>query len=277
MTAGPSAPADGGSADAALEASPLDTHVRDGVSLRVADRGRGGRPLVFVHGWGCSHRFFAPQIRRFSDAHRVVAPDLRGHGASDAPHDPIGVATLAEDLTWLCTRLSLERPLLVGHSLGGAVALEAAARLPEVAGLCLLDPALLFAEAARPGMQRMAERLTLASWRDAVRSWATRVFFLEGGPPPRPEWIELLLATPRRVLHPTYRDMLAFDPLPALARLRAPVLLIDPPRPVGDRTLLRRALPGLREHPIAGVGHFLQLEAPDRVGDALADFVAACP
>ena len=276
MTRGPSAPPDDGSPPEALETSPLDTCVREGVALRVADRGRGGPPLVLVHGWGCSHRFFAPQIRRFSKAHRVVAPDLRGHGASDAPHDAIGVATLADDLAWLCTRLALERPLLVGHSLGGAVALAAAARLPEVAGLCLLDPALLFAEAARPGMQRMVERLALANWRDAVRAYASRVFFLEGGPAPRPEWVEEMLATPRRVLHPIYRDMLAFDPLPALARLRAPVLLVDPARPAGDRALLRRALPGLRERPIEGVGHFLQLEAPHRVGDALADFVAAC-
>lgn len=259
-----------------MTTAPLASIVRGDVTLRYRDAGAGPPPLVFVHGWGCSQRHFAPQLRHFSTAHRVVAPDQRGHGASDAPHDPIGVEGLADDLAWLCGALSLERPVLVGHSLGGTIALETARRLPAVAGVALLDPALLFAERALPGMERMVERLTLASWRDAVREFAAKVFFAEGDTSDHGERVEGLLETPRRVLHPTFRDMLAFDPGPALEQVAAPVLLLDPPRPVGDRARLRAALPGLSEETIAGAGHFLQLEAPDAVNAALARFIARC-
>jgi pimeloyl-ACP methyl ester carboxylesterase len=249
---------------------------RDGTILRVHDVGSGSPPLIFIHGWSCSHRHFAPQIQHFSVEHRVVAPDQRGHGESDAPHSPIGVDVLADDLTWLCQALSLERPLLVGHSLGGLIALETARRLPEVAGVALLDPALLFAERALPGLHRMVERLTLASWRDAVREFAEQVFFADGDSSDHSERVDELLRTPRRVLHPTFRDMLAFDPEPALRSIDAPVLLLDPPRPVGDRTLLRAALPALTEESIPGVGHFLQLEAPAAVNAALSRFIRGC-
>lgn len=259
-----------------MASAALKTLDRDGVALRTVDTGAGAPPLVLVHGWGCSHRHLAPQIRHFAGSHRVVAPDQRGHGESDAPHEPIGVDQLADDLVWLCDRLSLERPLLAGHSLGATIALEAATRLPAVAGVALLDPALLFADAALPGLQRMVERLTLASWRDAVREFAERVFFLDADPAARRALVDGLLEAPRRVLHPTFRDMLAFDAGPALARIQAPVLLIDPPRPVGDRAKLRAALPGLIESPVDGVGHFLQLEAPAAVDAALERFFATC-
>lgn len=249
---------------------------REGVTLRVYEGGAGSPPLVFVHGWGSSHLQFAPQLQHFSVDHHVVAPDQRGHGESEAPHDPIGVDLLAGDLAWLCQALSLERPLLVGHSLGGLIALETARRLPEVAGVALLDPALLFHERALPGLQRMVERLTLASWRDAVREFAERVFFADGETSDPHEVVNALLRTPRRVLHPTFRDMLDFDPGPALRSIDAPVLLLDPARPVGDRALLRAALPAMTEESVAGAGHFLQLEAPGAVNAALERFVRRC-
>ena len=78
------------------------------------------------------------------------------------------------------------------------------------------------------------------------------------------------------MLHPTLRDLLDFDPGPALARLDAPVLLMDPPRPAGDRARLRAARPDLEVHSVEGVGHFVQLEAPEVVNATLDRFVARC-
>ncbi len=81
-----------------MSAAPLESITGEGITLRFQDLGTGSPPLVFVHGWGCSHRHFAPQIQHFSVENRVVSPDQRGHGESDAPHEPIGVELLARDL-----------------------------------------------------------------------------------------------------------------------------------------------------------------------------------
>ena len=99
-------------------------------------------PFVFVHGWTCNHTHFAPQIEHFAKDHRVVAVDLRGHGASGAPTQAYTVAAFADDVVWLCDELRIERPVLVGHSMGGMVVLGAAARAPELpAAVVMVDAA----------------------------------------------------------------------------------------------------------------------------------------
>lgn len=256
----------------------LQARTLNGVQIRFVDAGVGDPPLVFVHGWGCSHRSFAPQLEHFGARHRVVGPDQRGHGQSEAPHDEIRVERLADDLLELCRELALDRPVLVGHSLGACVAVEAAARQPGLArGVALVDPALLFHERAASRLADFVDQLTRHEWRQSVRSFAERVFFRQGDASElRGQIVEDILQTPRRVLHTAFRSMLAFDAEPALSRLRVPLLLLDPPRPVGDRERLRAVRPDLVEVVVPDVGHFLQLEAPEAVAAALERFVARC-
>ena len=98
--------------------------------------------MVFVHGWTCNHTHFAPQVAHFATDHRVLAVDLRGHGASDAPEQRYTVTAFADDVAWLCTETGVERPVLVGHSMGGTVVLDVAARYPELArAVVMLDAA----------------------------------------------------------------------------------------------------------------------------------------
>jgi pimeloyl-ACP methyl ester carboxylesterase len=81
---------------------------------------------------------------RFSSAHRVVAVDLRGHGESDAPSERYTVRLFADDLASTCTQLRIESPVVIGHSLGGLVALDFASAYPDhVAAAVLIDPPLL--------------------------------------------------------------------------------------------------------------------------------------
>lgn len=261
-----------------MSEADLHSAVRDGIELCYEAAGDGEPPIVFVHGWGCSHTAFAPQVRHFSAGHRVVAVDQRGHGASDAPHEDVTIETLADDLAWLCGEIGLERPLLVGHSMGCAVSLAAQARHPGLArGLALCDPAILFPERARPSLERMVEQLTLASWRKTVREFAGRAFFLDGDETPlRAEIVAGLLATPRRVLHSAFRSLLAYDAEPALRECGLPVLVLDAAIVIPDPERLQRARPDVAPQRFPDLGHFLQLEAPERINEALARFVAAC-
>ena len=94
-----------------------------GVRLRVADAGRGGRPILFVHGYTQSHLAWVRQLRsELADDYRLVALDNRGHGASEKPGDGYADPSLwADDLTGVIEELDLADPVLVGWSYGGLI------------------------------------------------------------------------------------------------------------------------------------------------------------
>ena len=104
---------------------------KDGIALAYEDSNSDRPPMLLVHGWGCDHTSLAAQAMFFSKSHRVVYLDLRGHGKSDAPDQDYTMAIFADDLAWLCERLRLIKPVVIGHSMGGSIALELAARYPD--------------------------------------------------------------------------------------------------------------------------------------------------
>jgi non-heme chloroperoxidase len=101
----------------------MEQELSSGVTLHVVDEGTGS-PIVFVHGVMMSGRFFEHQVKGLSGAHRVVVPDLRGHGQSEKVLSGHTVANYAQDLRLLFDAMSIERPLLVGWSMGAMVVYE---------------------------------------------------------------------------------------------------------------------------------------------------------
>jgi pimeloyl-ACP methyl ester carboxylesterase len=116
---------------------------RDGVRLAHFETGPANPespPLVLVNGWTGDHGIFTPQIIHFARNHRVVAINLRGHGASDAPKQEYTIVGFADDIAWQCAQLGLKKPLIIGHSLGGVVTLELCGRYPDLAsGMMMID------------------------------------------------------------------------------------------------------------------------------------------
>jgi pimeloyl-ACP methyl ester carboxylesterase len=122
---------------ATLEAGYVETN---GIRTYYERRGNGP-PVVFVHGVVMSTTMWARQLATLSDEFTTVAYDVRGHGRTGgSPVEPYSIALFAEDLDALLTALDIERPVLCGLSMGGAVVQTYAARHPErVAGLVLAD------------------------------------------------------------------------------------------------------------------------------------------
>jgi non-heme chloroperoxidase len=100
-----------------------------------------GPPVVFIHGWSMSGRFFRRQVEGLSGRFRVVVPDLRGHGASEKADRGHTVPQYAADLHAILGELSVERPVLVGWSMGAMVGYEylRAYGRGGVAGLVVVD------------------------------------------------------------------------------------------------------------------------------------------
>jgi len=122
----------------------LDARWDEVEGLRLhACAGGDGPPVVLVHGYGVSGRYMLPLAGALAGSCSVYVPDLPGHGRSDPPHGPLGIAELARALgDWLDV-VGLERPVLLGSSMGCQVVTELAVRRPERAGpLVLVGPTI---------------------------------------------------------------------------------------------------------------------------------------
>ena len=244
--------------------------------------------VVCLHGWGCSAFSFNRVLRPIADAGcDVYAPDLRGHGWSDKPLDP-AVYTADALGAWLCAvldALRVERAVLVGHSMGGAVVLHAALReRARVAGLVLLAP-VGFGEIPRIGLLRtltpdlLDPVLPYLAFR-AVVEVGLRTGYGDLGAPSADDVDEYWAPTAdpafaravRRVAH-------AFDWRPTdagvLSRLGCPAHVV-----LGERDTLvagarvrapTRTLAALRIDEVPGAGHVLPEEVPDVVVRAVVD------
>jgi pimeloyl-ACP methyl ester carboxylesterase len=103
----------------------------DGVPIRYWVRGQGDPTLVFIHGLANDHSIWREQVDVFARNHKLVTVDLGGHGASGVNRASWSIAGLAGDVESVLKALALKRVVLIGHSMGGPVALLAAGRMPD--------------------------------------------------------------------------------------------------------------------------------------------------
>ncbi len=267
--------------------------LRTGEVARVVESGAtGDAPVLLVHGWGCSAYYYRKLVPSLASlGRRVIALDLRGHGGSDKPLAPgLYVADAMADFVEAAVEaLSLDRPAVVAHSLGGGVMLDVAARgNVSLASLTLLAPvglgALRFVSMARLAtplaaaplvpyaaprwsiplvLRRMYGTLGLYTSRDVDEYWA---------PTQDPAFAQAL----RALLH-EFRFAPRTDD--ELRRVRVPVCVM-----LGGRDLLVRCrssaqrvsvFPRARLRIVERAGHVLAEEVPEQVMDELRQMLAA--
>lgn len=112
----------------------------DGVPIHYECLGHGTLALIFVHGWSCDQSYWKEQMRHFASRYTVVAIDLGGHGDSGLNRETWTMEAFGEDVVAVVEELALTRVILIGHSMGGPVIVEAARRMPgQVIGLIGVD------------------------------------------------------------------------------------------------------------------------------------------
>jgi pimeloyl-ACP methyl ester carboxylesterase len=220
--------------------------IRDGVRLAYEEKGAGSKSVIFVHGLGFDHTTFAPQIE-YSRSHRVVAIDLRGHGASDAPHQDYTMPTLAEDVAWLSAKLNLEKPVIVGHSMGGNVALTLAALYPDLPTSIMLIDSLLFpSPQMREMLMRLCEAFRGPNFNEA-RAQVQPLFFLPTDDPAiRADLTAIFLTAPQHVLlSGVVQHTILYDAASFTTACTVPVAYIGAASPLADVDALRSAIPNI--------------------------------
>jgi pimeloyl-ACP methyl ester carboxylesterase len=118
--------------------TPAGTHI-EANELKIYYEAYGeGEPLLLIHGGTATSRSWASHLPAFTEHFRVFAPDSRGHGRTDNPTGDLGYRVMADDVAALIGALGLQRPLVLGYSDGGQIALELGIRYPGLARALVL-------------------------------------------------------------------------------------------------------------------------------------------
>jgi len=233
------------------------------VRLAFDDRGAGSPAFVFVHGFACDRQAWAPQFDDLSRDHRCINVDLRGRGQSEAVA-PFDVTTAADDIGALIAQLEAAPAIVVGHSLGGVIALVLNDRHPEaVLGIVVGDSPLgpAFSERRAPGLPALIREA--GSMAPAARM--VDRFWIDATPAEVRAYGSVLMSCPPEVaagMLDGFEDVAGqFAELVRRADQK-PFMAIWAGTPLGDPAWLRESTMFVRQEPIPGTGHFFQLEQP---------------
>ena len=246
------------------------------MQVEFDDTGAGDPALVFIHGWCCDRSYFAPQVDHFSSSHRVVAVDQRGHGKSQPATDgDYSVASFAADAAELIESLGLDRPVVIGHSLGGVVSLAlAAARAELVRGVVMVDPAPIVIDAYRDSFAQISELVATAEGRKA---FVAGMFAPSDDATRKQQIIDAMSSARDDVAVTALGGLLEFDGPAALRALTVPIATIGSIAPTNTAAQLQEHNPNLIVAQTLGAGHFNQLEVPSQVNAMIEDFLRLLP
>ena len=252
----------------------LKTANRDGVHLRYLDIGSGEPALVFIHGWCCNQSMWGDQIEAFAPAHRIIAVDLRGHGESDKPDQDYTIDQFAGDMAWLIREIGLDRPVLIGHSMGGVTALKLVREHPNIARAAVfVDAGIMpIPEEIRPLIGQTIEALKSPAYREVAANVVKQFLFREESPADLRENVAASMATaPQRVMHTAIASTLSEEnyppgPVPVLS------LFVKAATLQATEEQLKERYPGM-EVASVDAGHFIQLEKPAELNTLISDFL----
>ena len=252
----------------------------DGAQLTYDDRGpRGALPLLFVHGWQGASTGWNLVRAALGPEHRTIAVDLRGFGGSNAAPGPYSVDSFSNDLSDVLAYLDLDPLVVIGHSMGAAVAQRFAIDRPDaVEGLVLVAPVPAGGVLFPPRLEAMFR--ATAGNPEAANAWLGKLTYRE---PPREIVASLRAAAARASAHAALES---FDSWTRLAfedearTIETPTLVVAPAQdrpmtPDFARERVANLIAGSRFEIVAESGHYVPVEQPQRLAVLIEEFVAS--
>jgi len=261
----------------------------NGIKLHYTRTGGANPPMILAHGFSDLGLCWSAVAEAVEQNYDVIMPDVRGHGQSDVPESGYDWLTLAEDLVGIIEGLGLEKPIILGHSMGAMTALILAGLYPEIPGAILLEdpPPLWMPSSATPEdiAERQADRRkSILSMKDK-----TREQLIDSQRQDSPRWSDQELehwADSKLSVHVNVTQLFkhdernVFDWPSLLPNITCPTLLItaDPEQGaiVTDEALqqLKPLVPKIQIAPIADAGHSIHREQFEAYMDAVQTFLA---
>ena len=261
---------------APLVAGPGTVSASDGVSVAYTVSGAGSPALVFIHGWMCDQSFWAAQVKEFSQTNTIITIDLPGHGLSGMDREGWPLLAFGGDVQTVVEHLDLDDIVLIGHSMGGSTALEAARLMPDrTRGVIAVD-ALHDADAKYDPDQFNA---VLAAYEKDFAGTClqfTSSMFLESADPELVERVtsDMCDHSPEIAIA-LLREFFNYEMGPALAAVDVPVRYINASMYPTNPDVNQKYNPDFSGVIVPDVGHFLMMEAPEEFNELLRQVVAA--
>lgn len=240
-------------------------------------------PLVFLHGMSFSHRQWQHQISAFSSKYRLILPDIRGHGQSEAGDGQYTQKLFSEDLIALLNDLRIQRVTLCGLSMGAAIAMRTALDHPErISGLILSNTrADADSDDDITWRERVIQRIKQLGVKRFVETFL-KTIFAQGSFKTRPEEVQLiretmLLMTPLAMCGTLLAQAARPNLVPRLFRIKIPTLVItgdlDTFTPPSLAEQIHDAIPGSMLRYVANSAHMSPLENPTAYNELLEEFL----
>lgn len=264
-----------------------------GVDINVQSWGSGSPSLLFVHGLACDVEDWRPQLERLAARFRCIALDLPGHGRSGLPASG-EVEHLARAVCGVKALHAGERTVLVGHSLGCRVILNAMSLCPEgVAGLVLIEQNLVTGHDVEAAIDTLTARIHEVGLHNFLRGRFEAMFSPESDPAFRQQALARVDRMDAHFAQQLLASAMRWEAQTAsqLANLKVPVLLLQGTC-LDERfewhrledgmttpwiTTVIEHVPQARFQRVADTGHFAQVEAAEQVSRCIGNFVGGLP
>jgi pimeloyl-ACP methyl ester carboxylesterase len=249
----------------------------DGAPIAYDVNGSGSPTLVFVHGFSCDRTFWSSQISFFSNKYHVVSLDLAGHGKSGEGNRIWNMENYGKDVAAVCNHLELDSFILIGHSMGGAVIVEAANLIKnEAQALIGVDSIIyqIYSEMEKEDIVEIVEPLE-KDFKEEAKRYIEYWFPDQTHPDLAMKVYEIFSSTPLSVSIPTMRSLLQWDFQKPLSRTQVPIFCICSERTSSEIDLTDFE-ERMRIHTLSGVGHMMMLEDPNSFNTLLDEVIDLC-
>jgi pimeloyl-ACP methyl ester carboxylesterase len=255
----------------------MEITLPDQVKLHFDKAGVGNRTFIFIHGGGGDTSHLAPQFYFFARRGTAINLDLRGYGKSDIPMKYGTIAQYADDIAYLCRQLGITSPIIIGHSMGGMVAVELAAKRPILpVAIVLISSGVLFPKAALEEEEKVLSGLRSVTYRDTIQALIDQICLSSDRFKAHVERTFFAIPQEQWVAH--FETMFAWDKVARerVSACKLPILYIeDSGGCYSDLPLFSSLCPQLVIGKTVGSGHFAPLEVPEQVNSMIEDFIKA--
>jgi pimeloyl-ACP methyl ester carboxylesterase len=235
----------------------------DGVMIHYEVVGAGEPALVLVHGWSCDRSYWKAQVDEFAKTYQVVSVDIGGHGGSGLEREDWTMQAFGADVAAVVTKLNPSKVVLVGHSMGGGVILEAARLLPDrVIGLVGVDTYKKFGTGYSPEQIAEITAPFKADFAATVDGFVRNMFLEETDSALVNRVASDMSAAPPKVALSAMENYFGTDVQAILTEVRIPIRAISSDMSPTDLVTNQEHAASFELKLMTGVGHFLPQEDP---------------
>jgi pimeloyl-ACP methyl ester carboxylesterase len=262
--------------------SPMRTDIEkktclatDGVKIVYSAAGSGEPALVFIHGGLAERSFWDGQLKAFADRHRVIALDLPGHGESGANRKKWGLPEFGADVRAVIEAEGLKKVVILGNSLGGPVAIEAALLLPGKAiGVVGVDTFQSLDYRITPEEARQRAETFRQDYSGSLKLMVRSLFHPDADPALVADAERRMAHTPPEAAYSMFMSMAGYDVGVSARRLSVPLWALNGDLYSTAIQAVRKVKPDFDAVILPHTGHYPMLERPDEFNRSLMEIIA---